>query len=66
MKDQSLKIIEDWERESLKDLVYLQETQQLLEQTVQRDLNRKPAAIVVIDKYKILERNELKDYALPF
>jgi hypothetical protein len=62
----NLKINEDWEREYLKDLVYLQETQQLLEQTVQRDLNRKPAAIVVIDKYKILERNELKDYALPF
>jgi len=62
----NLQINDDWERESLKDLVYLQETQQLLEQTVQRDLNRKPAAIVVIDKYKILERNELKDYALPF
>lgn len=62
----NLEINQDWERESLKDFVYLQETQQLLEQTIQRDLNRKPAAIVVIDKYKILERNELKDYALPF
>jgi hypothetical protein len=62
----NLQINDDWERESLKDFVYLQETQQLLEQTIQRDLNRKPAAIVVIDKYKILERNELKDYALPF
>ena len=62
----NLQINEDWERESLKDFVYLQETQQLLQQTIQRDLNRKPAAIVVIDKYKILERNELKDYALPF
>ena len=65
--NKSLKIKEDWERESLKDFVYLQETQQLLQQTVQRDLNRKPAAIVVIDKYKILEqKHELKDYALPF
>jgi hypothetical protein len=66
MKMKNLEINQDWERESLKDFVYLQETQQLLEQTIQRDLNRKPAAIVVIDKYKILERNELKDYALPF
>jgi hypothetical protein len=66
MKNQSLKINQDWERESLKDLVYLQETQQLLEQTVQRDLNRKPATIVVVDKDKILETNEVKYHTLPF
>ena len=66
MKDQKLKINQDWERESLKDFVYLQETQQLLQQTIQRDLNRKPASIVVVDKDKILERNEVKYYALPF
>jgi len=62
----NLQFNEDFERESLKDFVYLQETQQLLQQTIQRDLNRKPAMIVVIDKDKILERNELKYYALPF
>lgn len=64
--NKNLQIMEDWERESLKDFVYLQETQQLLQQTVQRDLNRKPAAIVVIDKDKILKRNELKHNSLPF
>lgn len=67
MKNQSLKINEDWERESLKDLVYLQETQHLLEIEVNKDLHRKPASIVVIDKHKILERkHEPEHYTLPF
>lgn len=65
MKDQEIN--QDWERESLKDLVYLQETQHLLELQVAKDLNRQPASIVVIDKDKILEkRDELKYNTLPF
>ena len=64
--NQSLKINEDWERESLKDLVYLQETQQLLEQEIQREL-RQPAQIVVIDQDKMLNRkDEYKSNPLPF
>ena len=63
MKDQSLKIIEDWERESLKDLVYLQEEITLMQQEV----NKQPAMIQVIDKDKILNRrHEHQNDVLPF
>ena len=63
MKD--LKIKEDWEREYLKDLVYLQETQQILEEEFRRV--KLPAQIVVIDKDKILEKhNEPHTNVLPF
>jgi len=63
MKDQSLKIIEDWERESLKDLVYLQEEITLMQQEV----DKQPAMIQVIDKDKILNRrHEHQDDVLPF
>ena len=65
MKDQNLKINEDWEREYLKDLVYLQETQQILEEEFRRI--KLPAQIVVIDKDKILEKqNEPYANVLPF
>jgi hypothetical protein len=63
MKD--LKIKEDWEREYLKDLVYLQETQQILEEEFRRI--KLPAQIVVIDKDNILNReHEHQDNTLPF
>jgi len=66
MRDQNLKINEDWERESLKDLVYLQETQHLLEEEVRLAM-KQPAQIVVIDKDKILNReHEHQDNPLPF
>lgn len=66
MKDQKLEIIEDWEREYLKDLVYLQETQHMLEQEVQRAL-KQPAQIVVIDHDKMLNReHEHQNNPLPF
>jgi ribosomal protein S10 len=65
MKDQNLKINEDWERDYLKDLVYLQETQQILEEEFRRI--KLPAQIVVIDKDKILEKhNEPHTNVLPF
>jgi len=61
MKD--LKIKEDFERESLKDLVYLQEEIALIEQ----EINKQPARIEVIDKDKILNRrHEHQDDVLPF
>jgi hypothetical protein len=65
-KMKNLKINEDWERESLKDLVYLQETQHLLEEEVRLAM-KQPAQIVVIDKHKILNRDhEHQDNPLPF
>jgi hypothetical protein len=65
-KMKNLKINEDWERESLKDLVYLQETQHLLEEEVRLAI-KQPAQIVVIDKDKILNRDhEHQDNPLPF
>ena len=63
MKDQNLKIMEDWERESLKDLVYLQEEITLMQQQV----DKQPAMIQVIDKDKILNRiHEHQNDVLPF
>ena len=64
--NQDLKINEDWERESLKDLVYLQETQHLLEEEVKRVI-KQPAQIIVIDKDKMLNReHEHQSNTLPF
>jgi hypothetical protein len=61
-----LKINEDWERESLKDFVYLCEQQMLLEQEFQRAI-REPAEIIVIDKDNVLDKlHEYKHNTLPF
>lgn len=63
--NQNLQINDDWERESLKDLVYLQETQQILEEEFRRI--KLPAQIVVIDKDKMLNREyEHQSNPLPF
>ena len=68
MKDQNLKIKEDWERESLKDFVYLYEEQQLIREGVIKEINkREPAQIVVIDKQNILDKqHEHQHQPLPF
>lgn len=68
MRDQKLEIIEDWEREYLKDFIYLHETGQDLDDAIQEEINKRlPALITVIDKDKILERkHEPESYALPF
>jgi hypothetical protein len=61
--------IEDYEREHLKDLVYLQEDIELLRKEVQMEVNkRQPAIIQVIDVDKMLEkqRDESKINTLPF
>jgi hypothetical protein len=61
-----LQINEDWERESLKDFVYLCEQQILLEQEFQRAI-REPAQIIVIDKDNVLDKlHEYKHNTLPF
>jgi hypothetical protein len=62
----NLQINDDWERESLKDLVYLQETQQILEKEINLAI-RQPAQIVVIDRDKMLNReHEYQSNPLPF
>lgn len=64
--NKNLQINEDWERESIKDLVYLQETQFLLEEQLQREI-KQPAEIVVVDKDKMLNRDhEHQTNILPF
>ena len=64
----NLKINEDFERESLKDLVYLQEESHELDKQIQEERNkfRKPAAIFIVDTDKILERDEVRYNVLPF
>lgn len=65
----NLEIIEDWEREFLKDFVYLHEEGQDLSDKINQELNRQPAQIVVIDTNHILDKkktHETKHYSLPF
>lgn len=68
MRDQTLKIKEDFEREFLKDYVYLQEEEHELNRQIQEEMNkrRKPAQIVIVDTDKILERHEIRHNILPF
>jgi hypothetical protein len=68
MRDQQLKIREDFEREFLKDYVYLQEEEHELNKQIQEEMNklRKPAEIFIVDTDKILERHEIRHNILPF
>jgi hypothetical protein len=68
MRDQQLKIKEDFEREFLKDYVYLQEEEHELNKQIQEEMNkrRKPAQIIIVDTDKILERHEIRHNILPF
>ena len=67
MRDQKLKINDDWEHEFSKDLVYLQEEIAIIEHDVEKYINKQPARIIVIDTDKILERhNEPHINILPF
>lgn len=64
----NLAIKEDFEREFLKDYVYLQEEEHELNKQIQEEMNkrRKPAQIVIVDTDKILERHEIRHNILPF
>lgn len=65
--NKNLKINEDWERESIKDLVYLQEQLTQLEQELKEFVNKQPARIEVVDKDNILNRDhEHQSNTLPF
>jgi len=62
MKD--LKIIKDWERESLKDFIYLYEEERLLDTQIQEELKkRQPAQITVVSK---IPKKEHEHNPLPF
>lgn len=56
-------IYEDFEREHLKEIVYLLEQQWITEQEVKE---KKPAEITIIDKDKILEDDKSRVNVLPF
>ena len=60
-------INDDFEREFEKDGVYLLEEKMLMEQEYREWLtkNRKPAKIVIVDKYKILQNEPVRNL-LPF
>jgi hypothetical protein len=60
---------EDFERESLKDYVYLLEARMLEEQEYREwiaDQNRKPAKIEIVGELPKLKTDELEHYTLPF
>jgi len=60
---------EDFERESLKDYVYLLEARMLEEQEYRKwiaDQNRKPAKIEIVGELPKLKTDELEYNTLPF
>ena len=60
----NLKIIDDFERESLKDFIYLYEEERLLNTQIQEELNkRQPAQITVVSK---IPKKEHEHNPLPF
>jgi len=56
---------EDWEREHLKDSLYLLEEKMRIEAEYYSSINRKPAKIIVVIKEK-KEEYEIKHNTLPF
>jgi len=58
-------IKEDFERESLKDFIYLQEELELLKQEILEE-KRLAALVFVIDKDKIHTNEPTKNNVLPF
>jgi hypothetical protein len=63
---QAANFSEDFEREALKDSVYLLEEQQRIMQEINEDEHRLPAKVTVIYETKPQPHDELKDNALPF
>jgi len=67
---QAVNFSEDFERDYLKDVVYLQadliRTQEDIMQEIIEEENRLPARITVIYENKQPQPDELKDNALPF
>jgi hypothetical protein len=62
-------INEDYERDYLKDVIYLQEKMLDLEldsKHLMEDIRREVAKIIVIDKDKQLENGKIRSELLPF
>jgi aspartate carbamoyltransferase regulatory subunit len=60
-------LIEDFERESQKDLVYLLEARLLMQQEIKALEEIKPAKIVIIDESKIQKDGKAEEHEiLPF
>lgn len=60
----NLKIVDDFERDSLKDFIYLYEEERLLDRQIQEELNkRRPAQITVVSK---IPKKEHEYNPLPF
>jgi len=60
-------LIEDWEMESQKDLVYLLEAKMLMQQEIKALEEIKPAKIVIIDESKIQKDGKTEEpEILPF
>lgn len=62
------KFPEDFERESLKDLIYLQEEQEMIMREINKEEHRLPAKIEIIGNLppKQKEENEIERNTLPF
>ena len=62
------KFPEDFERESLKDLIYLQEEQEMIMREINKEEHRLPAKIEIIGNLppKKEEENEVERNTLPF
>jgi|LakMenEpi03Aug12_release.lakeMendotaPanAssembly.Ray.scaffolds.fasta_scaffold6873521_1 hypothetical protein len=58
-------INEDWERESFKDFIYLQEEMELLKQEINEEKERLAAKILVIKEEKIREYEKHSVSAIP-
>ena len=61
------KVPEDFERESLKDLIYLQEEQEMIMREINKEEHRLPAKIEIIGNLppKKKEENEVAPNTLP-
>jgi hypothetical protein len=64
----NLQINEDYERIHLTDFVYLQEEAMLMQEEVNKEINRKPALIFILDEDNILnsKEHEHQHNTLPF
>lgn len=57
---------DDFEREHLKDAIYLQEEQELIMQEIMRNENRLPAKIYILGNLPKPKEDEVEHNTLPF
>lgn len=66
MDGQAANFSEDFEREALKDSVYLLEEQQRIMQEINEEENRLPAKITILTPLPEPKQDELESNTLPF